>query len=72
MATAYHTEDRQDRARMSLGSLLIAPVATKYQQFLAYRQTVKTLSALCDSDLSELGLSRPMIRSVARETALAT
>lgn len=40
----------------------------KYAQQKAYRLTVKELSALTDRELSDIGINRSMIHSVAMET----
>ena len=50
---------------------LIDGVRTRIEQIRVYRQTVRALSELSDRDLRDLGLSRAMIRSVAKEAALA-
>ena len=50
---------------------LFGAARTRFAQYRVYRQTVRELSALSDRNLADLGLSRSMIRSVARETAYA-
>ena len=48
---------------------LIATLRARYDQNRTYRQTVAELSALSDRSLADLGLSRSMIRPLAREVA---
>ncbi len=42
---------------------------TRYGQYMTYRRTVRELSSLSDRALSDLGLSRSMIKGLAREAA---
>ncbi|WP_078059353.1 DUF1127 domain-containing protein [Tropicimonas marinistellae] len=63
--SAYASPARKrarDAVRKSLGRLV---------QYRTYRRTVRGLSGMTDTELRKIGLSRGMIRSVARETALA-
>ncbi|PRY25986.1 uncharacterized protein DUF1127 [Aliiruegeria haliotis] len=49
-----------------------APLETlklKYEQYKVYRTTVTELSQLSDRALADLGVSRSMIRSLARDAA---
>lgn len=41
----------------------------RYAAYQVYRQTVRELNALGDRGLTDLGISRAMIPSLARETA---
>ncbi|WP_236545308.1 DUF1127 domain-containing protein [Tropicimonas marinistellae] len=41
----------------------------KYDQYRLYRRTINELSSLSDRSLSDLGLSRAMIKGLAHETA---
>ena len=50
-------------------SSVIDAVTGRFAKYRTYRQTVNELSALSDRALADLGLSRSMIQSVARETA---
>lgn len=50
---------------------LVDSVRTRIDQVRVYRQTVRSLSELSDRDLQDLGLSRAMIRAIAREAAQA-
>ena len=50
---------------------LIDSVRTRIAQARVYHQTVSSLTALSDRDLRDLGLSRAMIRSIAKEAAKA-
>ncbi|MDV7145742.1 DUF1127 domain-containing protein [Tropicimonas sp. TH_r6] len=53
-------------------SWLSAPIATyrvRMEQYRTYRRTVRELSGLSDRALADLGLSRAMIKSLAREAA---
>ncbi|MGO4917211.1 DUF1127 domain-containing protein [Pseudogemmobacter sp. W21_MBD1_M6] len=43
--------------------------ADRYARYTVYRNTINELSALSDRDLSDLGLGRSMIKSVAYEAA---
>ncbi len=42
---------------------------TRHQQYKVYRSTIRELSALSDRSLADLGLSRAMIKGLAREAA---
>ncbi|MFV0361131.1 DUF1127 domain-containing protein [Tropicimonas sp.] len=44
-------------------------IRARYAQYAIYRQTVRELSGLSDRALADLGLSRSMIRELARENA---
>ncbi len=44
-------------------------IKLRYDTYRVYRTTVKELSSLSDRGLADLGLSRSMIRSVARAAA---
>ncbi|MFD0980821.1 DUF1127 domain-containing protein [Tropicimonas aquimaris] len=50
---------------------VLGAARTRLAQYRLYRQTVRELSSLSDRNLADLGLSRSMIRGVARETAYA-
>lgn len=44
-------------------------VKRRYEQHRVYRQTVRELSELSDRALADLGVSRSMIKALARESA---
>ncbi|SFC07042.1 DUF1127 domain-containing protein [Tropicimonas isoalkanivorans] len=44
-------------------------IRARFEQYKTYRQTHRELSSLTDRALSDLGLSRSMIKSLAREAA---
>lgn len=52
-------------------STLFGAARARFAQYRTYRQTVQELSSLSDRNLADLGLSRSMIKGVARETAYA-
>lgn len=51
------------------GSNLVGGLRARYARYRVYRNTVRELSRLSDRALTDLGLSRSMIRSLAREAA---
>lgn len=68
---AYTTYGNSTAAN-TLRDRLVARIETARADFAkwrVYRDTVSELSALSNRDLSDLGLSRSMIRSVAIEAA---
>ncbi|WP_371811903.1 DUF1127 domain-containing protein [Ruegeria sp. R13_0] len=48
---------------------MIEAAKTRFARYRLYRQTVAELSALSDRELADLGLSRAMIRGLARQAA---
>lgn len=46
--------------------MIVATVVAKIRAFLAYRATVRELSRLSDRELSDLGIARFDISSIAR------
>ncbi len=48
---------------------IVARVQQAHARRVIYRQTLRELEALSNRDLADLGLSRSMIRQVAREAA---
>ncbi len=50
-------------------STRLAAVRADYARWRTYRKTVAELAALSNRDLTDLGLSRSMISSVAHEAA---
>ena len=50
-------------------SALVAAVKLSLQRRAIYQQTLHELNSLSDRDLTDLGLSRASIRTVAREAA---
>ena len=50
-------------------STLFHSLADRVQKYRKYRQTVRELSVLGDHELTDLGLNRSMLRSVAYRAA---
>lgn len=50
-------------------SVFFANVAERFRQYRVFRETYNELSALSDRELSDLGLSRSMIRRLALEAS---
>ena len=48
---------------------LVEAAKTRFARYRLYRQTVSELSALSNRELADLGLSRAMIRGLARQAA---
>ena len=48
---------------------LVAKLAERFAQYKTYRATINELSDLNDRELSDLGISRSMIKRIAIETA---
>lgn len=48
---------------------LRASLADRYAKYQVYRTTIEELSSLSDRDLSDLGINRSSIRSIATESA---
>jgi len=51
-------------------STLRNDIAARYARHRVYRTTMAELNALSDRDLDDLGISRSMIRGIAREASL--
>ncbi|WP_116133829.1 DUF1127 domain-containing protein [Tropicimonas sp. IMCC34043] len=51
------------------GKGLLETLRARYRRVRIYRETVAELSSLSDRSLADLGLSRTMIRPVAREVS---
>ena len=49
--------------------MFVSMILSKIRAYLAYRETVRELSQLTDRDLSDLGITRFQIPSIAREHA---
>lgn len=64
METALNTT-----APVSQISSPFAGLRARYEQFKLYHRSIHELSALSDHALADLGLTRGMIKSVAREAA---
>ncbi len=60
---------RANTADTSWFAGLLGAASTRMRQRRVYRDTFTELNALSDRDLTDLGLSRSMIRSVARDAA---
>ncbi len=71
MATATKETRRDANLTGNWAAIVKDGVALRFQQYRVFRQTVRELSELNDRELSELGLSRAMVRSIAREAAKA-
>ena len=48
---------------------MLESLRQRYSRYRLYRSTLRELSRLSDRGLADLGLSRSMIRSLAREAA---
>ena len=48
---------------------LIGGLTQRFERYRTYRQTLEELSELSDRELSDLGLSRSMLRSIAYRAA---
>jgi uncharacterized protein YjiS (DUF1127 family) len=51
--------------------MFVSFILAKVQAFFRYRETVRELSLLSDRELTDLGISRFQIDSVARQHAAA-
>lgn len=51
--------------------MFVSYVLAKVRAYRLYRQTARELSALSDRELTDLGISRFQIDSVARQNAVA-
>jgi uncharacterized protein YjiS (DUF1127 family) len=51
--------------------MLVTQIIARIRQYLAYRESVRTLSALNDRELSDIGVNRGDIQSIARRSAAA-
>lgn len=69
MQNAYATNRNDIALSGNWISATIASMKARYAQYNKYRETVRELSALSDRALADLGLSRPMIHSLARDAA---
>ncbi len=56
-------------ASVSWFSAPVAAYRVRTEQYRTYRRTIRELSDLSDRALADLGLSRSMIKSIAREAA---
>jgi uncharacterized protein YjiS (DUF1127 family) len=76
-AQAYLCTARQDR-RPSLNGrqiqelpMFVSYILAKVQAYFRYRETVRELSLLSDRELTDLGIARFQIDSIARQGAAA-
>lgn len=51
--------------------MFITQIISRVRQYLAYRESVRTLSALNDRELADIGVNRGDIQNVARRSAMA-
>ncbi|MGL5138776.1 MAG: DUF1127 domain-containing protein [Beijerinckiaceae bacterium] len=51
--------------------MFITQLISRIRHYLAYRESVRTLSALNDRELADIGVNRGDIQSVARRGAMA-
>jgi uncharacterized protein YjiS (DUF1127 family) len=51
--------------------MFVTYILSKIRAYLLYRETVRELSLLSDRELTDLGISRFQIASVARQSAAA-
>jgi uncharacterized protein YjiS (DUF1127 family) len=51
--------------------MFVSYILSRLRSYLRYRETVRELSQLTDRDLSDLGITRFQIHSIAREHAAA-
>ena len=49
--------------------MIITVILSKIRAFMKYRESVRELSHLTDSQLRDIGVERGSIRSIAREMA---
>ncbi|PJE28497.1 hypothetical protein PSM7751_02465 [Pseudooceanicola marinus] len=66
---AYATQSPAALAPQQGISRILGSVATRYARYSKYRRSISELSALTNRELSDLGLHRSMIKSVAYEEA---
>lgn len=69
MAAVFTTTEKTTARNAGLFAGLITAFAAFRARRAVYAQTVAELSSLTDRELSDIGISRPMIASVAREAA---
>jgi uncharacterized protein YjiS (DUF1127 family) len=53
-------------------AMLFEAMVERFGRFLRFRRTMTELSALSDSQLADLGLTRSMLHSAAREATYGT
>ncbi len=68
MAVATNTSALKSAHIGSFGTFVEA-AKTRFARYRLYRQTVHELSSLSNRELNDLGLSRAMIRGIARQAA---
>lgn len=67
---AYATNTRAFSATLSQRiSEARAAMADRYAKYSTYKVTLNELAALTDRDLTDLGINRSMIKSIAAEAA---
>lgn len=68
---AYVSDAPRTQAAVSLGwfSSLVEAVKLRMERSRVYRETYEELATLTDRELSDIGVSRLMLRDLARETA---
>jgi uncharacterized protein YjiS (DUF1127 family) len=59
------------KARKKDPAMFVTVILSKIRNYLRYRDTVRELSQLTDRELSDLGISRFQIDSIARSHAAA-
>lgn len=70
---AYATDTRAAGASLVQKiSEFRAAIADRFAKYALYRSTLDELARLDDRDLSDLGISRSMIRGIAEEAAYGT
>jgi uncharacterized protein YjiS (DUF1127 family) len=67
--SAFSGYDLDEATALNRVRRLYAKGAEWWQEHRAYNQTINELSALSDRDLSDIGISRADIPSIARQTS---
>ena len=69
MMSAADIFSRRSQGRVSPLANLVGDITQRVERYKTYRRTLDELETLSDRELSDLGLSRTMLRAIAYKAA---